>query len=147
MARSPSETFAMFGVTFKGEQIIRSPAADDARRHVIRSWALACVVPLPLLIILSWYGVGLLNTVALAIATAYIMWGSYWGIVGIARILVDAAGQSSTETGVFAAFCACDCRILVVPIALGILYGILGGGVNEFLKCREIIKDPGGASS
>ncbi len=143
MARSPSETFTMFGVTFRGAQIIRAPAADDARRRVIRSWVLACVVPLPLLALLSWAGVGLLTSVALATASAYITWASYWGIMGIARILVDAGDQPAMETAVLAAILRLEPLILVAPIAaVGILYGMLGGGVYEFLRCREIIKHP-----
>ncbi len=87
MARSPSEAFTMFGVTFRRAQIIRAPSADYARRRAIRSRALACVVPLPLLALLSWAGVGLLTSVALAIASAYITWASYW-------VLSDVAGTS-----------------------------------------------------
>jgi hypothetical protein len=32
--------------------------------------------------------------------------------------------------------------IILIPVALGMVYGTLGGGVYEFLKCRRIARHP-----
>lgn len=52
----------MFGTTFRGAQIIRSPASDNAERHMIRSFVIAGVIPLLVLAPLLWNKVAILDS-------------------------------------------------------------------------------------
>jgi hypothetical protein len=143
---SESDRFSIFGVTFRGAQIVQSPAADNAKRHVIRSSALGGIVSVLLLAALLWSGVSVSTSLLLAAISAYVAWASYWGTVGIARMLGNDGSRPGQE---MAEILMRLCLPLVGPLALiaiGALYGTLGGGASEFLKCREIIGNPGLAS-
>ena len=64
--QNPSfERFSMFGTTFRGAEIIQSPAVDDAEQLVIRSFVIAAVIPLIGLVLLLLHGVGIARSLLL----------------------------------------------------------------------------------
>jgi len=141
---APSERFSMFGTTFEGARIVQSPAAENARQHVTRSWLLACAAPLIALAPLLWNRVSVLDSLALMCLSAYVAWATYWGTVGVSNFLMGQANRRGAEAAMhFAAHRLGTYALVVVPLTLGILYGTLGGGMREFLKHRRVVRNPG----
>jgi hypothetical protein len=136
-----AEQFTMFGTTFRGTQIIRSPATDDARRHIIRSSVLAAIVPLLLLVPLLWNGVAVRDTLLVLMISAYVAWASYWGIVGVASAFTDHGDRPGWKVATHLTAHHLGVYLLGVPIVLGILYGVRGGCAYEFLKYRRVLKN------
>ncbi len=109
----------------------------------------AAVVPFLLLIILlvlfEFDGIAFL---AVAGISAYVAWASYWGIVAALRLATNI-GEGKLPKGflgeLISKFITEGLGLLgmvLAPIALGILYGILGGGVREFLNYRRLANNP-----
>lgn len=146
-SREP-ERFNMFGTTFLGEKITESPASEDAKSHLIRSVTIAGIVAVLFLVLLTLAHVRVFVSMLLAGLLAYLAWASYWGIVAATNAVADLGEQKAPEgfLGEFMMHVAVEALALggmvLLPIVLGILYGILGGGVYEFLKYRKIANNP-----
>jgi hypothetical protein len=145
------ERFGMFGTTFRGSHVVRSPAGDDAERHIWQSLLTAAVVPLLVLILLIMSHVTMLWTVMGTAISAYVAWTSYWGIVGVSDILTDiTAGRSEEELPWYLKFVKelieegfhTEWAVPLVAFGMGVLYGVLGGGLYQFLKHRKIASNP-----
>jgi hypothetical protein len=136
----------MFGTTFRGAKIIQSPGSEDAKRHIIRSLAAAGATPLLLFFPLFWTGLATQYLVLLLGLSAYVAWASYWGAVGILSYVTDLQARdipaARTAVGIDLAALWIGPIVLAAPVAIGILYGALGGGVHEFMKRRKLAKTP-----
>ena len=151
-ARRTSEfRFSIFGTTFQGAQIIRSPKSEDDKRHMFRSLETAGATPLLLFFPLFWTGLATQYLVLLLGLSAYVAWASYWGIVGIASYVADLEARDVPAAGI--AVLGIDLAalwigpmVLAALVAIGILYGALGGGVYEFMKRRKLAKTPAAES-
>src|SRR5580698_4342529 len=123
------EPFTMFGTTFRGAKIVRSPASDNAKRHMTRSWTFTGAATLVALALVFWHRIALPG-VALALGmSAYGAWASYWGVVGVSGAMLDP--NRKRGNGIAFRFLSHQFGLLGVvgfPLLLGILYGTLGGG-------------------
>ena len=133
----------MFGTTFEGAEIVQSPAGENAKRHMMWSSAALAVVT-PIVGIACFLSDVLpIYSVALAVIAGYCVWASYWGAVAVSRVLT--ADHRGTKVGLHAMAHHLNIYGLIgLPLTVGILYGTLGGGVYEFLKQRQLIRNPGG---
>jgi len=146
-ARRTSEfRFSIFGTTFQGAQIIQSPGSEDDKRHIFRSLVTAGATPLLLSFPLFWTGLATHRLLLLLGLSAYVAWASYWGTVGIASYVADLEARdvpvARAVLGIDLAAHWIGPIVLAAPVAIGILYGALGGGVYEFMKRGKLAKAP-----
>jgi hypothetical protein len=147
-ARRTSESrLSIFGTTFQGAQIIQSPGSEDDKRHIFRSLVTAGATPLLLFFPLFWTGLATHRLLLLLGLSAYVAWASYWGAVGIARYVADLEARdvpaaSRAALGIDLVAFWIGPIVLAAPVAIGILYGALGGGVYEFMKRRKLVQRP-----
>jgi hypothetical protein len=144
----------MFGTTFKGAQIIQSPASDNAKQLITRSFIVALAVPLNVLVLLFMSDADAVGSLILMAVSAYIAWASYWGIVGVFKFiegrrtavrighfferhsfLKEMAERFLTEKVGLGG-------MIVFPVVIGMVYGVLGGCVYEFMRCLRIAQNP-----
>jgi len=134
-----SERFSMFGTTFHGDKIVLSPADLDARQLIIRSFIIAPVSFLLATGLLVLNEVGVVTSLALAGFFTYIAWTSYWGIVGIVRGWKEPkCGEPIEDLDLRDTILQMLGLLIVAPFVIGILYGLLGGGIREFLYYRRL---------
>jgi len=139
-----SERFSMFGVAFQGSQLIQSPAGDNAKVHLRRSWIAAGAVALLALIGIWCWPLPAAAAVLLPGFAFYVGWACYWGFVGVADFLTDLAARDANRGFAWHAGIHLLVERMSVygpPLAfatVGIAYGILGGGIREFLKYRRL---------
>jgi hypothetical protein len=151
---SDQEQFRMFGTTFAGTQIIESPASDNAKQVIARSFKVTLALSLAVLGLLFADGANIAGLLVLTALSAYIAWASYWGIAGVFKLIEGrpiavkigeyfeahptlkekTAEQLADKLGIVG--------IIAFPICIGIVYGVLGGCVYEFLRCRRIARNP-----
>jgi hypothetical protein len=146
--------FSMFGTTFQGAQIIESPASDNAKQHIARSFRAALAVPLIVLVLLFISEADIAGSLILMAVSAYIGWASYWGIVGVFKFIEGR--RTAVKIGYFFEAHSFVREIaerlltekvglggmIAIPIGMGIVYGVLGGCVYEFMRCRRIAQNP-----
>ncbi|MFP3939278.1 MAG: hypothetical protein ACLF0P_03130 [Thermoanaerobaculia bacterium] len=76
-----------------------------------------------------------------ALGTAYVLWGCYWGIPVVWRgwkSLLSSVGQAGCVLLVNpATMLFLVLLFFYVPLVAGYFYGVLGGGVYEYWKCRR----------
>jgi hypothetical protein len=147
----------MFGTTFKGAQIIQSPASDNADQLITRSFELAVAVPLVVLILLLVSEADIVGSVILVAVSAYIAWACYWGIVGVFKFI--GGRRTAAKIGHFFerhSFLERMARsfltdpanglgpggTVALTVVIGMAYGILGGCVYEFMRCRGVAQNP-----
>src|SRR6185369_5115390 len=90
MNLAQSEEFNLFGTTFRGAEMIRSPMMEQAKRHMRRSLALASVATIVALTVVFFSGTSVRDGLPRLLVSAYAVWASYWGIVGLTDALTDA---------------------------------------------------------
>jgi hypothetical protein len=77
-------------------------------------------------------------------ASAYGAWASYWGIVGLSGGLMDRGHSRGVRTSLrFLSHHYGLLGVVGLPLILGILYGVCGGGAYQFLQNRRLMKNPG----
>lgn len=121
----------------KAISILSAADASKARSRIIGSFVVAAV---------GFYLGSYTATTGLFLA--YVFWAGYWGIPYMWHYWRSLLGRS----GCF--FIATPVGWLVllalffyVPIASGVLWGALGGGLSEFLKTLRIARNQSGSSS
>lgn len=81
----------------------------------------------------------LLLSTAASLMFGYVVWSAYWGIPTIWKWLLDLAkgirGQVSID---YLTLFALYIFFFWFPIIIGIPYGLLGGGVYQFLRHRKL---------
>ena len=135
-----SESFRLFGTTFQGSRIVESPASQEAKRQFRRSMVLAAAAPLVLLAVLLLNGFALAHWILPLALSSYLAWGSYWGTVGVIRMFSE---RKVSRWAIELAARHASLYGLLLPVLIGVLYGVLGGGVYEFQRARRIVKNPG----
>ena len=135
-----SARFEMFGTTFQEGQIVRSPEGDDARRYMVLSWVITGVALLLVLGLLFLNRVALYKSLLILTVSAYVAWASYWGVVRVRNVWPDDTDSIGATIAVHIAAYQLGLFGLAIPIVLGILYGVPGGGIHEFLRQRKVIR-------
>ncbi len=142
------DLFTIFGTTLRGSQVIRSPEGDNAKRHIRRSLTAAGLIPAFVLILMLWSHVTRLGALILLSLSPYAGWAGYWGIVSVGNNLVSLEDSDSSlrlKEGMLHFLIAHlgPLGFLIVFGTTGALYGILGGGIHEFLKYRRVVLNLG----
>ena len=148
--------FSLFGTTFSGAQIIQSPASDNAKQLITRSFIIAMSVPSIVLVLLFLIGADVIGSLILISVSAYIAWASYWGIVGVFKFIEGR--RTAVKIGHFFDHSFLEemaksfltdpatglglVGMIVLPVVIGMVYGVLGGCVYEFMRCRRIAQNP-----
>ncbi len=144
--QSPDQEFSMFGVSFKGsegaEEIGKKLGAEVAKKYIRRSWIVGAIPPLFLIVILSTSSGFNSSEVKIGgllmglVIVGYICWASYWGMH---RIILQLQEKPIAHSRWFWALYVFVLGpiFLVIP---GVLVGIAGIGVFEYLKCRRMAK-------
>jgi hypothetical protein len=137
----------MFGTTFRGSQLIRTPALDDAKPHFKRSFIAAVVAPPLTLLPFMPTAFTLPEALVLVILTAYAGWSIYWGFVGLGnQLMKEREFSPATERMIHGLGHKLGEGLGEHPIvaaAIVVAYGMLGGGIHEFLKYRRIVASQG----
>jgi hypothetical protein len=92
------EPFTMFGTTFRGAKIVRSPASDNAKRHMTRSWTFTGAATLVALALVFWHRIALPGVAPALGMSAYGAWASYWGVVGVSGAMLDPNRKRAMES-------------------------------------------------
>jgi len=126
----------MFGTTFQGAQVIRTPAAEDAKPHFKRSLIAAALAPPLVLLPLLPDNLTVHAAFLLVIPSTYAGWSIYWGFVGIGNLLLkDRSTVAESAIHGLAESLGEHPYVLAVILAL---YSLCGGGIYEFRKYRRI---------
>ncbi|HEV2199542.1 MAG TPA: hypothetical protein VGR73_06960 [Bryobacteraceae bacterium] len=92
----------------------------------------------------------IVGSLILMAVSVYIAWASYWGIVGVFKFIQGR--RTAVKIGHFferhSFLKGLAERFLTEGVGLGgmivlpVVYGVLGGGVYEFIRCRRIAQNP-----
>lgn len=145
----PPTQFSMFGTIFQGSKVVQSPASEDAKLHLGRSLKLTIIVSGVVLGLGMLSGDVLASFVGAAIC-AYLTWASYWGILGVVRRLTGyfENGVPNTFLGHFIVEFiggkegGGGLGWFILPVFLGIVFGIFGGGIGVYLRYQGIAENP-----
>ena len=144
---SQPEQFTMFGTTFRGSQIIRTPVLDDAKPHFKRSFIAAAVAPPLTLLPFMPAPFTVPELLVLIILSSYAGWSIYWGFVGLGnQIMKERELSPATERMIQGLGRSLGRGLGKHPIVAAVLvvgYSMLGGGIHEFLKYRRIVANRG----
>jgi hypothetical protein len=146
LTRSPNreDEFTMFGTTFRGPKIIRTPATEDAKPHFRRSLFAAAFAPPILLLPLLGSDLTIPAALALVVPAAYAGWAIYWGFVGIGNLMLrEEEGEVSPgwQKIIHAMLHGLGEHPAAIAV-IAVLYSACGGGIREFLKYRRIVSHP-----
>jgi hypothetical protein len=132
----------MFGTIFRGSQVVRTPATEDAKPHFKRSLLAAALAP-PL-VLLPWLPDSLTAQTALylVIPSSYAGWSIYWGFVGIGNLLLEDRKLSPVRESAIHGLVESFSEHPYFLAGIVVLYSICGGGIHEFRKYRRIATNP-----
>jgi hypothetical protein len=136
------ELFTMFGTTFRGSQVIRTPAAEDAKPHFKRSLIAAALAPPLVLLPFLPDNLTVLGALLLVIPSSYAGWAIYWGFVGIGNLLLEDRKLSAASEGAIHGLAESFGEHPYALALIVVLYSICGGGIHEFRKYRGIAANP-----
>lgn len=139
----------MFGTTFEESRIVKSPASEDAKEHLTRSIVIASIACGVLFVGMAVFSRKPAVAVEAAAGSFYLAWASYWGILAVANGLAEITIRDLPNLKALSEAIADKlfakgggCLLILLPIAVGIVFGTLGGGIYIFLKYREIARNP-----
>jgi hypothetical protein len=114
----------------------------------------ALTVSLIVLVLLFISETDIPGSLILIAVSAYIAWASYWGIVGVFKFIEGR--RTSLKIGHFfeanpflsemaerlLTEGAGLVGMIAIPVGTGMVYGVLGGCIYEFRRCRRIAQNP-----
>lgn len=135
-------SFSLFGTSFQGDKVVGSPISDDARRQLVRGPAIAAFAFLVTLTICLMADLERPDSAVAAVLALYSAWSTYWGLLGIRRYATDRGDGLVVRLLSELASTLSVYGFVLVPLAIGVLYGALGGWYPEFVSALRLARDP-----
>jgi hypothetical protein len=146
--QSPTH-FSLFGTTFEDSRIVKSPASEDAKEHLARSTFVTAIASGVLFVGTALMSHKSMAAFELAAAFSYLVWASYWGILAVVNGLAEITIREMPNLKAWSKAIAdklfehgAGFLLILLPIAVGIVFGVLGGGTFVFLRYLKIAKHP-----
>jgi len=135
---SSDREFRLFGATFRGTELMDSPAMANAREHMRRSIVVSAVAPVFAVAVLLLAGVSVRTALVCGAVAIYLAWSCYWGVVGLSDKAADDRWRNGMKEAWVDGGYVSTIFTVLFPWAVALVFGPFGGGIYFFLRYRKL---------